>query len=70
MLQKTLKIVPAPLVTAAVANAPPLLEEADPTVEYTCGHCGAVLMRVDQRKLHALMVHCTECDAYNSTAAD
>jgi predicted RNA-binding Zn-ribbon protein involved in translation (DUF1610 family) len=66
MLQKALKIVPAPLVTAA--SAPPVLNGPEPTVEYTCGHCGAVLMRVDQRKPHALMVHCTECDAYNSTA--
>jgi predicted RNA-binding Zn-ribbon protein involved in translation (DUF1610 family) len=36
-------------------------------VEYTCGNCGAALMRVDQSKVHALMVHCTECDAYNLT---
>ena len=67
MLRKALKVVPTPLATAAVADTPPLLEAPEPTVEYTCGHCGAVLMRVDQRKLHALMVHCTECDAYNST---
>jgi hypothetical protein len=46
MLQKALKIVPAPLAIAAVA--PPVLEEAEATVEYTCGHCGAALMRVDQ----------------------
>jgi hypothetical protein len=68
MLQKTLKIVPPPLALAAVANAPPVLEEAGPTVEYACGHCGAALMRVDQSKPCVLMVHCTECDAYNSTA--
>jgi DNA-directed RNA polymerase subunit RPC12/RpoP len=69
MLQKTLKIVPPPLALAAVASAPPVLEEAGPTVEYTCGHCGAALMRVDQSKPHVhLMVHCTSCNAYNSTA--
>ena len=67
MFQKALKIVPPPLATAAVADAPPLLEEPDPTVEYTCGCCGAALVRVDQTKPHALMVHCKECDAYNST---
>lgn len=67
MLQKSLKIVLPPLATAAVADAPPLLEGAEPTVEYTCGSCGAALMRVGQSKPHALMVHCTECDAYNST---
>ena len=68
MLQKTLKIVPPPLAIAAVANAPAVLEEAGPTVEYVCGNCGAALMRVDQSKPHSLMVHCIECDAYNSTA--
>ena len=69
MLQKTLKIVPPPLALAAVAKAPPVLEEARPTVEYTCGHCGAALMRVDPSKAHhVLMVHCTSCVSYNSTA--
>jgi DNA-directed RNA polymerase subunit RPC12/RpoP len=68
MLQKALKIVAAPLVTAAVPDAPPLLEQGpEPTVEYTCGNCGAALVRVGQSKVHALMVHCTECDAYNLT---
>jgi hypothetical protein len=35
MLQKTLKIVPPPLVLVAVPDAPPVLEEPEPTVEYT-----------------------------------
>ena len=70
MLQKTLRIVPPPLAIAAVADAPPVLEAAGPTVEYICGNCDSVLMRVDQSKLHSLMVHCTECDAYNSTEID
>jgi predicted RNA-binding Zn-ribbon protein involved in translation (DUF1610 family) len=66
--QKTLKVVSAPLAVAAAADAPPVLAEgAEPTVEYTCGNCGAALMRVDQSKPHSLMVHCTVCDAYNST---
>jgi hypothetical protein len=67
MLQKTLKVVPAPLASAAVANAPPVLEKYEPTVESSCGNCGAALMRVDSSKPHILMVHCTACDAYNST---
>jgi len=68
--QKTLNVVPAPLATAAVVNAPPVLVEGtEPTVEYTCGNCGAALMQVDERKPHSLMVHCTACDAYNSTVA-
>jgi len=36
---------------------------------YACGHCGVALMRVDQSKPHSLLVHCTSCDSYNSTAS-
>jgi hypothetical protein len=65
--QKTLKIVLAPLAIDAVAKVPPVLEVQNPTVEYNCGRCGAVLMRADENKPPALMVHCTLCDAFNST---
>jgi DNA-directed RNA polymerase subunit RPC12/RpoP len=65
--QKTLKVVPAPLVVAGAIKAPPVLKAQDPTVEYRCGGCGAVLMSADKNKLHALIIHCTSCDAYNST---
>jgi hypothetical protein len=44
-----------------------VLKAQDPTVEYRCGGCGAVLMSADKNKLHALIIHCTSCDAYNST---
>jgi hypothetical protein len=65
--QKTLKVVPPPLAIAAVSNAPPVLETLSPTVECRCGSCGAVLMRVDENRV-PLVVHCSSCDAYNSTA--
>ena len=69
-LQKTLKVVPAPLVIEAVPKAPPVLLEAlNPTVELKCGNCGAVLMRGDESKAYPLMIHCTSCDAFNSTDA-
>jgi len=41
--QKTLEVVPAPLVPTAATNAPPLLKDQNPAVEYRCGGCGAVL---------------------------
>jgi predicted RNA-binding Zn-ribbon protein involved in translation (DUF1610 family) len=66
--QKTLTVVPAPLVIGAVPNAPPVLEAPTATVEYRCGNCGAVLMRADKDKIHPLMVHCISCGTYNSTA--
>ena len=66
LAQKTLKVVPAPLVAAAAIKAPPVLKAPDPTVEYRCGGCGVVLMSADGTKLHALIIHCTSCGAYNS----
>ena len=66
--QRTLKVVPAPLIEA-VPRAPPVLEALNPTVECKCGNCGAVLMRVDEGKANPLMIHCTSCDAFNSTDA-
>src|SRR5262245_5556221 len=69
--QKTLKVVPAPLALDAVDDAPPVWEAVSPTVEYTCGNCGAVLMRANEVKpIHALIVHCTSCDTYNSTHSE
>jgi DNA-directed RNA polymerase subunit RPC12/RpoP len=69
--QKTLKVVPAPLALDAVVDAPPVREAVSPTVEYTCGNCGAVLMRANEDKpIHALLVHCTSCDTYNSTHSE
>ena len=66
LLQKTLKVVPAPLVEA-VPSAPPALELPNPTVEFTCGNCGAVLMRAGEEKVYPLVVLCNSCGSYNST---
>ena len=68
LLQKTLKVVPAPLIEA-VPTAPPALEALNPTVECKCGNCGAVLIRGDESKAYPLMVLCISCGSYNSTDA-
>jgi DNA-directed RNA polymerase subunit RPC12/RpoP len=69
--QKILRIVPAPLVLGAVEDAPPVRKAVSPTVEYACGNCGTVLMRAHEENLiHALIVHCTSCDTYNSTHSE
>ena len=67
--QKTLKLVPEPLAVSAVAKAPPVLEAARPTNEYTCGNCRVVLMRADENKALTLVIRCTACGSYNSTEA-
>ena len=66
MPPKTLKVVPAPLIEG-VPRAPPALEMPNPTVKFTCGNCGAVLMRGDERKTYPLMIFCISCGSYNST---
>ena len=69
LLQKTFKIVPAPLIEA-VPKAPPVLEALNPTVECKCGNCGTILMRGDnESKNHPLIIFCIACGSYNSTAA-
>jgi hypothetical protein len=50
LLPKTLKVVPAPLIEG-VPRAPPALELPNPTVEFTCGNCGAVLIRATKKKV-------------------
>jgi hypothetical protein len=67
--QKTLKVVPSPLVIEAVPRAPPVLEALNPTVELKCGNCGAVLMCGDESKNYPLMILCISCGSYNSTDA-
>ena len=66
LLSKTLKVVPTPLVEA-VPRAPPALEMPNPTVEFTCGNCDAVLIRADEEKVYPLVVLCNSCGSYNST---
>ena len=65
LLPKTLKVVSAPLIEV-VPRAPPALELPNPTVEFTCGNCSAVLMRGAGGKVYPLIVLCS-CGSYNST---
>ena len=66
LLQKTLKVVPAPLIEG-VPRVPPALEWPNPTVEFTCGNCSVVLMRGGEGKVYPLMILCNSCGSYNST---
>jgi predicted RNA-binding Zn-ribbon protein involved in translation (DUF1610 family) len=61
-----LKIIAAPAV-GPVVSAPPVLKASDHTVDYTCGNCGALLMRAEEDQVHNLHIHCLECGSYNST---
>jgi hypothetical protein len=37
---------------------------------FTCGKCGTVLLHADAGQVHNLIIHCTDCGAYNSTDDD
>ena len=64
--QKTLKVIPAPLIEA-VPQAPLAPEMPNPSVEFKCGGCGAVLIRGAEGKIYPLTVLCSSCGAYNAT---
>ena len=66
-LQKTLNVVPEPLIEG-VPRAPPALEmPTTPTVEFKCGNCGTILIRGGEDKVYPLVVLCSSCGSYNST---
>jgi predicted RNA-binding Zn-ribbon protein involved in translation (DUF1610 family) len=48
-------------------SAPPVLIASVHTVDYTCAHCGTVLMHAEAGQVHGLLIHCTECGSFNST---
>jgi|tagenome__1003787_1003787.scaffolds.fasta_scaffold20986429_11 predicted RNA-binding Zn-ribbon protein involved in translation (DUF1610 family) len=66
--RRPLKVVPAPLIES-VPRAPTVLEMPNQslTVEFTCGNCGAVLIRGEEGKIYPLVVLCNSCGSYNST---
>ena len=61
-----LKVIPAPAI-GAVVSAPPALIASTNTVDYTCGHCDAVLMHAERGQVHNLVIHCVACGSYNTT---
>jgi len=50
-----------------VVCAPPILIASTHTVNYVCGFCGAVLMHAEADQVYGLVIHCSECEAYNTT---
>jgi hypothetical protein len=48
-------------------RAPPTLIASSHTIDYCCGNCGAVLLHADDGQVHNLIIHCTWCEAFNST---
>ena len=65
----THKRVPLRLVTAPrvghVMDAPPVIQASDHTIDYTCAHCGVVLMHAEEDQVHGVILRCTQCGSYN-----
>ena len=61
-----LKIIPEPD-PGPVVEAPPVLTASTPTVDYSCGTCGTVLLHANHGQVRNLQIHCTACGAYNVT---
>jgi predicted RNA-binding Zn-ribbon protein involved in translation (DUF1610 family) len=61
----SLKVVTAPRI-GLVVHAPPVLVASDHSVDYTCGHCGTVLLHAEENQVHGVLIHCTNCGSYNS----
>jgi DNA-directed RNA polymerase subunit RPC12/RpoP len=62
----SLRVIVAPA-TGVVLDAPPVLKASDHSVDYTCGHCGTILLHAEEDQVHGVLIRCTACGSYNST---
>jgi hypothetical protein len=45
----------------------PILVAGAHKIDFTCGHCGVVLMHGEDEQVHGLLIRCTACGSYNLT---
>jgi DNA-directed RNA polymerase subunit RPC12/RpoP len=64
--RRPLKLIEAPRI-GTVLNAPPVLIASTQTIDYACGHCGAVLLHAEEGQVHGLLIRCSACGSYNAT---
>jgi predicted RNA-binding Zn-ribbon protein involved in translation (DUF1610 family) len=64
----SLKVVHAPAI-GVVLDAPPVLKASEDSVDYTCGHCGTILLHAEENQVHGVLLRCANCGSYNSTDA-
>jgi hypothetical protein len=51
-----------------IPPAPPLIVASEHSADdYTCGKCGTLLLRANDRGALKLLIRCADCGAYNST---
>jgi predicted RNA-binding Zn-ribbon protein involved in translation (DUF1610 family) len=61
-----LKVIKAPA-TGHVLDAPPVLKASDHSIDFTCGHCGTILLHAEDNQIHGVLIRCTKCGSYNAT---
>ena len=64
-----LKVITNPNTDIAL-DAPPILRQFDHFADYTCGHCGIILMHAEENRVHGILIRCANCGSYNSTDAE
>ena len=64
----SLELVTAPAKGIAL-KAPPVLKASDHSVDYTCAHCGVILLHAEENQVHGVLIHCVNCGSYKSTGA-
>jgi predicted RNA-binding Zn-ribbon protein involved in translation (DUF1610 family) len=50
-------------------DAPPVLVASEHSVDYTCGHCGTILLHAEEGQVRGVLLRCANCGSYNSTEA-
>jgi hypothetical protein len=46
---------------------PPVPDTSADMIDFLCGNCGILLMRVNEGQVHGVFIHCTECGACNTS---
>jgi predicted RNA-binding Zn-ribbon protein involved in translation (DUF1610 family) len=64
--KQPLKVIQTPNIGDAI-DAPPILTASPQMIDYTCGHCGVVLLHAEEDRVHGLVIHCSACGSYNTT---
>ena len=62
----SLKVITSPA-TGHVMDAPPVLQASAHSIDFTCGHCGTILLHADAYQVHGVLIRCIACGSYNST---
>jgi DNA-directed RNA polymerase subunit RPC12/RpoP len=64
--KRPLRVIKTPRI-GHVLVAPPTLIASSHTIDYVCGHCGAVLLQAEDGQVHGVLIRCSDCGSNNTT---